>query len=257
MKIHLQSDTHIEMGPTLQPAVVSDLTICAGDNGLLSNTEALKKYFGMIRETTDEIIWVLGNHEFYHSNYHDALEVAEKFAKENGIHLLDEALGTANLELGGIKFWGSTLWTDLKEADFYVVKRVGHGMNDYHVITKSKDGNDVGFTAHDTMEINRRTKEQINWDADFVITHHCPMVIKHKHFPLNDFTYGFCNTGLDQQIRDSKIKYWAYGHTHDSRSIDVNGTTILSNQQGYVRGVWEGDVKYEDAGYDPRLILEI
>lgn len=254
MKIHLQSDTHVEIGPTITPAVASNLTICAGDIGLIANLDRLKRYFDSIKETTENIIWVLGNHEFYHYDYHLGLEHAAKFADDHDIYLMDEALGTDNLEIDGVKFWGSTLWTDLKESDWFVMRKIGHGMNDFHII---KNGN-RGFTAHDTVEINRRTREKINWDADVVITHHCPMVVQHRRFPINDITYGFCNTGLENQIAQSNIKYWIYGHTHDSRSLDVNGTQVISNQHGYTKYIWQtGEIATEEAHYDPHLILEI
>ena len=258
MKIHLQSDTHVEMGPTMPPAVASDLTICAGDNGLLGNLPQLKKYFDMIREGAEDIIWVLGNHEFYHSNYDEALLIAEKFAKEEGIYLMDEALGTDNLELNGVKFWGSTLWTDLKGGDYFVVDKIGHGFNDCYVIGKDREDEKGSFSSHDMMEINARTREKINWDADVIITHHCPLVVKHRNYPLDDITYGFCNTGLEEQIINTNVKYLLYGHTHDSTNFDCGGTNIISNQHGYARESWQtGETMYEDCGYDPRLIIEI
>ena len=258
MIIHLQSDTHTEMGPAIGQACASDVTICAGDNGAFAKPDNLARYFDQIRECCDDIIYVLGNHEFYHGNYDDTLTAADKFAKEHGIHLLDEALGTADLELDGVKFWGSTLWTDLKEADHFVVDKVGHGMNDYYVISKTVDGKEGAFTAHDTMEINRRTREKINYNADIIITHHCPIVVEHKRFPINDITYGFCNTGMESQLEACKAKYWVYGHTHDSRRVDINGTTVISNQQGYMKQTWQTrEIQYEDAGFDSKLTIEI
>jgi Icc-related predicted phosphoesterase len=260
MKIHLQSDVHVERGSYLTPSCISDLTICAGDIGCIHDLSQLERYFDKIRKTTGEIIWVLANHEFYHHDYGQALREAHEFALANDIHLLDEALGTENLELDGIKFWGSTLWTDLKEQDWFVMQKIGHGMNDFHIIGYEDKKPGAGFTAHDSVEINKRTREKINWDADIVITHHHPLLRKHKRFPLDDITYGFCNTGLEQQIIDSNVKYWIFGHTHDSTYEDLNGTHVVSNQHGYAlqsRFSAASEVTYEDAGYDPKLILEI
>lgn len=253
-KIHIQSDTHVEMGPAIGSMCISDITICAGDNGLMCQPDKLARYFDQIRENTDEIIYVLGNHEFYHGDYEKTLTAADKFAKEHGIHLLDIALGTQDLELNGIKFWGSTLWTDLKEHDWFVCHKIGNGMMDYAVVT-----NGVRQLSYQkTYEINKATREQINWDADIIVTHHCPIMIEHRRFPLSDITYGFCNTGLEEQIMDSDVKYWVYGHTHDSRFVDLNGTKLISNQQGYPRQVWQtGDVVYEECHFNPNLIIEI
>jgi len=254
MKIHLQSDTHIEMGPAIGPSVASDVAVCAGDIGLINNLGDLEKYFNMIKETTNDVIWVLGNHEFYHSEYHQALDDANNFANKHGIHLLDEALGTENLEIDGVTFWGSTLWTDLKDGDWFVVKRIGHGLSDFVVI---RDGAGI-FTAQQTMEINFRTREKINWDADVIITHHCPIMMEHRRFPMSEITYGFCNDGLEEQIMACNAKYWMYGHTHDSVFKDLNGTGVVSNQQGYSRSSWQtGEITYEDCKFDPGMILEL
>lgn len=254
MKIHLQSDTHIEMGPAIEPTCISDVAVCAGDIGLLNDPAKLEAYFDAIKQTTDHIIWVLGNHEFYHYDYQLGLQYAAEFAEKQGIHLLDEALGTENLEIDGIKFWGSTLWTDMNNSDWFVTQKVGKGFNDFRIITNG----DKQFSFQDTIEINKRTREKINWDADVIVTHHCPIVIEHRRFPVDDITYGFCNTGLDQQIMDSNVKYWLYGHTHDSRHVDLNGTHIVSNQQGYKRSSWQtGEIMFEDCHFDPGLILEI
>lgn len=255
MKIHLVSDLHIEMGPPITPSCASDVVVCAGDIGLIKNLAQLKKYFDKVKETTDNIIYVLGNHEFYHSDYNKALDCANDFANKEGIILMDEALNTESKVIDGVKFWGSTLWTDLKDSDWFVIQKVGQGMNDFFVI---HDGDRV-FTAHKSIEINERTRKKIDWDADVIITHHSPVVLKHRRFPINDITYGFCNDGLEQQIIDSNIKCWMYGHTHDSRNIDLNKTNLISNQQGYCRQDYHtGGVVYEDCGgFDPGLILEI
>jgi len=259
MKIQIQSDTHIEMGKALDPAVAADTIICCGDNGVITNLNALQKYFKNLRNSAEHIIFVLGNHEFYNSNYDEALTLADKFAKEEGIFLLDEALGTQDLELDGVTFWGSTLWTDLKNGDWNVKQTIGHGMNDFYVISKElKDGSIGAFTADHTIEINSRTRSKINWDADVIISHHHPLLREHRRFPMTDITYGFCNTGLEDQIIASKAKYWVHGHTHDSSSETLNGTTVISNQQGYPRMNYHmGTTVYEETGYDPHLIIEV
>jgi Icc-related predicted phosphoesterase len=253
MRIHIQSDVHSEMAlSVIEPAVSSDVLVCAGDIGSLDRPRTIKRYFDLVRKSTDNIVWVLGNHEFYYTRYDRALLAAEKFAKEEGIFLLDEALGTNNLELNGVKFWGSTMWTDCNKSDPVAKGVVGGGLMDYDLITLPAENYERRkFNTNDTDEINARTRAKINWDADVIITHHAPVVIPHRKFAHDHITYGFCNTGLDQQIHDSNVKYWIYGHTHDSQTVDLNGTTIISNQHGY------GGELSGPAAYDPNLIIEI
>ncbi len=255
---------HTEMGPWMPPSVSSDVVICAGDIGVLNNLDTLEKYFDDVWKTTDNVIWILGNHEFYHGEYDECLRIAQDFAKARGIHLLDEAIGTENLEIDGVTFWGSTLWTDFNSNDWFAKNRVGRNLNDFHVVNKERfDGKFTNFNTEDALEINVRTREKINWDADVVITHHVPALIEHRRFPLDDITYGFCNTGLEEQIKASNIKFWVYGHNHDSMYIQdkerFGDTILLSNQQGYYnRWGTPGDYDYEDTGgFDPALTFEV
>lgn len=243
MKITLESDLHIEFGKNKGYLESGDVHVCAGDIGLLTNLDQLKRYFDSVRAHADKIIYVLGNHEFYHSDYQKALTIADNFCKEEGIYLMDEALGTDNLEIDGVTFWGSTLWSDLDNDDPIVKNIVGNAMNDFRVID--------GLSVQDSVDINTRTREKINWDADVIITHHCPIILVHKDFPFSEITYGFCNTGLVDKIMDSSVKHWIYGHTHDSRNEDLRGTQVVSNQQGYPR-TWGWD-----ENFDQRMVIEV
>ena len=259
MKIHLQSDTHVEMGgSTMEGMVCSDVTVCAGDIGLISNLVQLETYFNKIKENTEHVIWVLGNHEFYGYGHKQGLEDALAFAERHDIHLLDEALGTDNLEIDGVTFWGSTLWTDCKKDDWFARKKIGKALADFHVIDNDHGFASKTFHVDDSIVINKRTREKINWDADVIITHHMPIMIPNPKFPADDMSYAFGNTGLELDIMESKIKYWLYGHTHHSASMELDGTLVVSNQHGYIRPAWNGqDAFKENAGFDPRFILEI
>ena len=254
MKIHLQSDMHIEFGGVPEQSAVADVYVCAGDIGLLSHPADLDEYFDGIKDNCDHIIWVLGNHEFYHGVYEDVLGMARDLAKNHGVHLLDIELGTQDLEIDGVKFWGTTFWTDLHKHDWFAHKKIQDGLNDFHVIKHKNHYRN--FSAHESYEINKKSRELINWDADVIITHHCPIDIEHPKFPRSEITYAFVNTGLEEQIIDSDVKYWLYGHTHHSTVSDVYGTLVVSNQRGYDKGAtsygWA-----EECGFDPNLILEI
>jgi|GEM_PF-4251290 len=253
MKIHLISDTHIEFGKSTIPNVCADTYVLAGDIGLINEPDELIDYFNDLGEQCDNLIWVLGNHEFYHSVYEEALIGAKLIAEECGVHLLDVAIGTQDLELNGVTFWGTTFWTDLHNHDWFAHKKIQDGLNDFYVIEKM---NGRKFTAHESYEINQASRNKINWDADVIITHHNPIDIEHSRFEKSEFSYAFNNTGLEDQISDSKVKYWLYGHTHDSKITDLNGTLVVSNQVGYN----SDPNRYgfvEECGYDPNLILEI
>lgn len=252
MRIHVQSDLHLEQSVIQESAIASDVAVCAGDIGSLVTTkekDKLRKYFEDRKMLAEHVIWVLGNHEFYHMQYEDCLAEAEKLAKECGVILMDEVLGTENQVIDGVTFWGATLWSDLGAGDWFIRDSVSRNINDFYVIKNGQRN----FSTSLMTDINRRTRDKINWDADVVITHFSPIMIKHPRFPLNQITYYFNNTGMDDRIMDSNIKFWIYGHTHHSHVEDLNGTLVVSNQHGYAGEGWEP----EACGFDPNFIIEV
>jgi predicted phosphodiesterase len=252
MRIHLQSDAHLEKGIPNQSTVASDVCVLAGDIGSLQTIDQqtkLEAFFEERKDLAEHVIWVLGNHEFYGMQYEETLSEAYRIAKKCGVHLLDEAIGTDNLEIDGVKFWGSTLWSDLRGNDWFVNKRVADNINDFHAIKHGVRN----FSTHQMVEINRRTRDKINWDADVIVTHFPPVLISNPRFSVDEISYYFYNSGLDNQILDSSVKLWLFGHTHHSVVEDLNGTLVASNQHGYRRAPnW-----FENTGYVSDFILEI
>lgn len=242
MKIHVISDIHLEAMGTVEPTVCGNVCVLAGDICTAKKTDKYIAFIEDIKQNFDHIIMVAGNHEFYHSEYEAGLKTIKSIADDTGSYFLDIEFGTQDLELDGITFWGSTLWTDINGGDWFAKKKVGNGLNDYHVVD--------GLTTSKTIEIHNRTVESINWNADVVITHHMPILRKHSRFEIDDITYGFNCTDLEEKIAKSNIKWWIYGHTHDNSYNVVGKTNIISNQVGYYK---ENMTK----GYDPKFLIEV
>lgn len=243
MKIHLMSDMHIERGYSIESQSVSaDICVLAGDICIAAKPDLYRLFLQRIKPNYQHIILVLGNHEFYHAPYQHTLDVMRALADECGVHLMDVALGTDNLTLDGVKFWGSTLWTDLNNNDWFARQRVKNSLADFKVIGE--------FDISKHLDLHLNTVEHINWDADVIITHHMPILRKHSRFEITDMSYGFGCTNLEQQIHDSNVKLWLHGHTHDNCEFDLNGTRIISNQVGY-----SGEIMIKP--YNPELIIEV
>jgi len=249
LKIHLSSDIHLEFTDTFPDCPVADVGIFAGDIGIVDDLSVLGDFFVEMKKRYEHIIWVLGNHEFYHMDYQQCLDDAKSMADNLGIHLMDIELGTDNLEIDGVTFWGSTLWMDFNKGDWFAKRAVGNGLNDFNAIRV----NNHKFTVTECEYINLRTREKINWDADIIITHHAPVVVPHPLFAFQDISWGFYNSGLETQIIESNVKYWFYGHTHHSTTFDLGGTQVIANCHGFKSryGMSEG------SGYDPDLIIEL
>ena len=138
MKIFLSSDIHTERAhkrfiPDFDYDCLrfnypdnADVIILAGDIGEWVNGIEWARH----RFKNKEIIYVLGNHEYYDSDL-SIIEDMRTKAAELGIHLLDND----SIIIKGVRFLGSTLWTNFKQYSDAEVAKAKEYMNDYRYIT--------------------------------------------------------------------------------------------------------------------------
>ena len=102
MKLHILNDLHIEFEDFAPPATDADVVILAGDIGV--GVEGLR--WAKDRFLDRPVIYVPGNHEFYH---HDLSLIEElKVQAPEHIHVLNDD----QVVIGGVRFLGCILWTD-------------------------------------------------------------------------------------------------------------------------------------------------
>jgi len=249
MKIQLLSDLHNEFlrngkhNPDHQwagiiPQTDADIIILAGD--IDTGTNGAEWAISESQRLAKNIIYVLGNHEFYGHEYRSMKEKIARQCEGTGVHCLDPGVTVQ----GDVRFIGATLWTDYKAdvsvprdlAMFYVDK----ALTDHRVI-KFKSGNAYRrFKPHDALAIHLK---ELNWLEDqlsrhhpgktVVVTHHGPHpVCQHPAFPLNEMSTAF-HSDLSDLIDENDIDVWVYGHTHANLNEVIFDTRIISNQAGY------------------------
>ena len=248
MNIFYASDLHIEYQANREALrfkdLDADIAILAGDIGAgVGGIEWAAETFDI------PVIYVLGNHEFYHHNYHQLRSDARESAASLGVHLLDKDV----LEIGGVRFAGCTLWTDyLANGQPTLAKQIAADvMPDHSCIRLSEDAlwsPDDAYGAH--LDCAHWLGQQK--DIDVIVTHHCPSLsaIGTRH-PQNEYTPLFISA-LDDLIADVNARAWVFGHTHCC--VDVthdSGTRIVSNQHGYP----EEDQR--EIGWNPLATLAI
>jgi hypothetical protein len=189
MRIRPMSDLHIEFFDFEPIEVPADVIVLAGD--IL--TEAYG--FGWAREQfpDKQIIYVLGNHEFYDAHYETVILAARREAAWLGIHFLERD----ELVIEGVRFLGTTLWTDfeveLPETSMsFAMWYARKAMTDFSLIRYQ----DRMLGPEDTREFHRISRA---WLAErlaepfegetAVVTHHLPHKFSidrqfHRH-PLN------------------------------------------------------------------------
>jgi predicted phosphodiesterase len=251
MKIQILSDVHNELLshdesllPLNQsdyshwhgsvPETEADVVVLAGDintgtRGIewaLKESERLRKPF----------IYVAGNHEFYHREYHSTLKQMRELTQETNVHFLecDEVI------LSGVRFLGTSLWTDYNAVEnisqYEAMKACQDALNDHQVIRMSPDGL---FTTRHAFELHAKSLKWLQnklssvneHSKTVVVTHHGPSTAcQHKKYLVNAISAGFYSN-LDELV--GKADVWVSGHSHSNLDTTINGCRLLSNQSGY------------------------
>ena len=253
MKLHIISDLHLEFAQ-FQPHSASfdaDVIVLAGDiwkgaNGL---------FWAREQWPSKPIIYVAGNHEFYGFQRKNVLSECRLAAKETGVHFLDDD----EVIIDGVRFLGSTLWTDFKlfgdQVQRWAMKAAMTGLNDFRVI---HEGTAV-FSPNDALNLFDTSYAYLKQKLDdetfegktVVITHHLPSIRSVAERYREDMLSACFASNLDHLFGRSEL--WIHGHTHDSFDYSANRTRVVCNPRGYA--LYNRDV--ENANFDPALIVEI
>jgi len=235
-KFQLFSDIHLEYYKSF-PKIpkIEKYLILAGDIGKI-NTINYKNFFDYCSNNWEKVFYVLGNHEYYHSQktFNNLNEDYHNFIKQYpNVYLLDNS----HYDLDdNFRIIGSTLWSNPNITD---------GLNDFKHINELKNQiyNKLGFSL-DTFKIlhNQATKYLQNeiYKNDkqlLIITHFPPSQIntshpKYQNQPKYKRDY-FASNILNDIYNKNNIKGWIFGHTHYTNDIIINNIRLISNQMGY------------------------
>lgn len=248
MKVRLISDLHTECAPYKIEPHDEDVLIIAGDvSGDFDDTLRMLTDFRDLAPDV-HIILILGNHCCYERTINEAVQHWRSVRMHRFYFLEDESV-----VLQGIRFFGATMWTDLKTDDIY---RVEMGLQDFYMI--------IGLTA-DSFRVRHYLSKQTL--AKVLDTSEEPVVVVAHHLPVQaclDPKYAgsgldsaFAASDLEDLVAHEKVIYWLHGHTHSSVDITHSGTRILCNPRGRVTMWGEKEIKRENKKFDPNFTFSI
>jgi len=250
MRIHVLSDLHIEIGDYQPHKVECDVVVLAGDIG--SGAEGIE--WARRAWPSKAIIYVPGNHEYYRLERTATLQTMQETANKFGVRMLDND----EVLIDGVRFLGSTLWTDFKlfgESVKQESMSVGKScLNDFRLIA---EGNEV-FSPARSIELHEasltwlsaKLKEDFDGET-VVITHHLPsMQSVADRFKSSILSACF---GSNLDVLFGRCRLWIHGHTHDSLDYVQNGTRVVCNPRGYSRY----GTDQENFDFNPTFVAEI
>lgn len=268
MKIAVVSDIHLEFGDLdFDNTDGAEVLILSGDicvakditqrdpYGVMGTEYRSNRYhdfFQRCAERFPHVIYVVGNHEYYNGDFGKALDhLRDVLGYLPNLHLLEKQAVT----IGDVTFLGGTLWTDMNQEDPDTLYRIRSYMNDFRIITDSRDpvhyrdsdGNfhtRVGRLSPETTVQEHRAmlkfvEEAIvaNPTGRFVVAgHHAPSKLSTKPQYANDtMVNGAYSSDLNNFMIDHpQIKLWTHGHTHHEFDYMIGSTRVFCNPRGYI-----------------------
>lgn len=243
MKIAIGSDIHLEFGMSADERVrvlenvEADVLLLAGDIDIgrhfKRREESTISFFEQCLSNFAHVIYVMGNHEHYHHTFNETESVIREALPE-GVKFLQNQ----KVEIDGISFLGTSLWTDCNKGDYFCTSKLQQAMSDYKVIKyKDADGNYRKLRPSDTILEHRLAlrflKENIT-EGCVVVTHHLPTFKSVNPIYANQTAMnGGYASDLSEMMLALKPKIWVHGHTHDECEYIVGDTTVHCNPRGY------------------------
>lgn len=269
MKIAVVSDVHLEFedldivnGDNAEVLILSGDICVAADLDMRDSrqtemgfararSERFHEFFERCATRFPHVIYVMGNHEYYHSDLATELnEVRRKLAHLTNLYVLEREIKV----IGDVTFIGGTLWTDMNNLDPLTLYHMRTMMNDFRVISNSsvpvhfrtQEGEfktRVGkFSPEDAVEEHVKMKGYIQqivegkFDQKFVVVgHHAPSKLStHEMYKDDTIMNGGYSSELDEFILDRpQIKLWTHGHTHHNFDYMIGSTRVVCNPRGY------------------------
>lgn len=251
MKIHVLSDLHLEFSDFLTSAdIEADVIVLPGDidggaRGIL-----------WARETWPDkpIVYVAGNHEFYNRTHATVLKTLRAAAAETEVHFLDNE----EVIINGVRFLGSTLWTDFKlfgnGKQKQAMRDAQECMNDFRIISYKRRP----FTAEDSIHLFNASVQFLRKalgapypGSTVVVSHHLPSVNSVAEHYSSDLLSAAFASNLDELVE--KADLWIHGHTHESFDYRIGKCRVVCNPRGYSKVARP----IENHDFNPGLIIDL
>ena len=272
MKIAVASDIHLEFGDIdITNDSQADVLILSGDICVAADldmrdrrqtelgfarrrSEMFHEFFERCAANFPHVIYIMGNHEYYHSDFATALDdVRKRLAHLSNLYILEREIKV----IDDVTFIGGTLWTDMNNSDPLTLYHMRTMMNDFRVIQnsavpvhfKTQEGEFktrvAKFSPEDAVTEHVKMKEYIrvvtamlgeNPNKYVVVGHHAPSRRStHAMYAHDTIMNGGYSTDMDQFIEDRpQIKLWVHGHMHNNSNYWIGETRVVCNPRGYI-----------------------
>lgn len=243
------SDLHLEFsqGDMEIPDLPQDkdtVLVLAGDIGLAKRKSSYRYFIEEMSYRFKEVIFVLGNHEHYGTNFPTTHNrISNELIEFDNVSVLEK--GVTRLE--DVAFIGATLWSDMDGHNVMTMHDAQCGMNDYSTIrTGTLDEPwKRKLTPIDTIQDHMSSKiyimelikiEKEKGNKVVVVTHMAPSFQSVSDNYKNSSLNGAYCTELFEHVIDlgeAQPELWVHGHLHNTSDYQIGNTRVICNPRGY------------------------
>ena len=205
-----------------------------------------------------DVVYVAGNHDYWSQRaggitHGDILSRGRDWAARRGVHLLSDD----TVVVGGVRFVGATLWTDMRLGSHSSAHAYGTArryMNDYRRIRRLPRGRHRHLRVADTVAMHATSRAYVDdvlatpHDGPSVVaTHHAPHA-RSLPDPAFDLRWAYASD-LGDLIHARRPDLWVHGHLHHHVDYAVGGTRIVANPRGHV--------EERGSSFDPAFVIDL
>lgn len=271
MRCHYMSDLHLETQGFPWQLPKGDILILAGDlcharcldpaqtdRYSIDQRARVMPFMDMARLNFAHVLLVAGNHDHYDGVFDETVGILKR--ELPGVTVLDND----HVEIVGVRFFGTTLWSEFERRSEAAMNGVRRRMGEYFFVKKrtcDAQGRELfkKFRPEDALKAFDASWQALqcclaegNGKPTVVITHHAPsrQGINSK-FAGNGLDGAYVSD-LDEAIATfTDVPVWVHGHTHIRRRYRIGGTAVVAN----CRGFDEKDVSAK--GFSPKIFFDV
>lgn len=194
------------------------------------------------------VMFVPGNHEAYHSNWPETLDILQAFQRDSNARkdasqgkfvLLDR--GVLRLPDSNTVVLGCSLFSCVPPESHMAVSM---SLNDFFQTGKWDVDAHNEMHRRDVSWLNARVAELESSDVKIAILTHWsptkdPRSIEPRHFGSSITSAFSSDLSKEKCFRSGRVKLWAFGHTHYNcdfvvdREDGADPLRLMTNQRGY------------------------
>lgn len=200
----------------------------------VAQRDRARRFVDVAAANFPRVLLIAGNHDHYDGVFDDTAGLMREHLP--AVTVLDDTA----VEIGGVSFFGATLWTDLDGRNEAGYDRIRRGVGEYFFV-KTRAGADLRkLTPADTLAAHERSLAALTRHlAAFperptvVVTHHAPSRLGVDPLQAGNGLDGAYVSQLDGLIEGLVgVPYWIHGHTHIRKQYRIGATQVLVNCRG-------------------------